>query len=481
MVDENSWIRIAREASKSLPKAHVLTYFQKTAILNYENRILKIGIPREFFRAWHEANSKDPLLLAAKDVFEDCLDISFEVHGELEQSSSFDPRKILSSEEVSATVPTRKPLKKIPRPFEKYKVSQSQVGFAKRFLNPEYTFEHFIVGDGAALAHAAAEAVAREPGRKYNPLFLFGGVGLGKTHLLHAIGNKIAENNADASILLLSTQNFIDEVVTAVRSGKGDKVREKYRNTDVFMLDDIQFLKGKERTQEILFHIFNDLHHSGRQIVFSSDRSPGDLDGLEDRLVSRFSMGMVADIQSPDYETRLAILEERCQEHNLDFSKEILDFVAEEASGSVRELLGVFNQIQANYELQGMKPNKTNVLDILKKHNRNLRDEMDEEEERTSGKAMTIEDIATRAAEFFDVPLEKIISGSRLREYVVPRQMAMFFTHKRLGISLQKIGNYFGGRDHTSVLAAVRKVERNRKLSKEYWRRCNEFRKKLGF
>lgn len=473
------WNDIAKKAAASLPKAHVLTYFQKTAIISYEKNILIIGIPREFFRVWHEQNSKHPILLAMRDIHPECQDVLFEVHGELEQHSEFDPRKILMNSETSES--KRAPLKKIPRPFEKYKISQNQVGFAKRFLNPQYTFEHFIVGDGVALAHAAAEAVAREPGQKYNPLFLFGGVGLGKTHLLHAIGNRIAEYNPDASILLLSAQNFIDEVVTAVRSGKGERVREKYRNTDVFMLDDIQFLKGKERTQEILFHIFNDLHHAGRQIVFSSDRAPSDLDGLEDRLVSRFSMGMVADIQSPDFETRLAILEEKVQEKNLEFSKKILEFVAEQTTGSVRELIGVFNQMQANFELQGIQPNKTNVLEILKKHNRELRDEMDDEEERESGKATNIEEIAMRTSEFFDVPLEKIISGSRMREYVVPRQMAMYFANKRLKLSLQKIGNYFGGRDHTSVLAAVRKVEKSRKLSQEYWRQCNELRKKLGF
>jgi chromosomal replication initiator protein len=475
MVD--TWHKIVSLASKSLSRAHVLTYFQKTSIIGYEKGILVVGIPREFFLAWHERHSQNPILLAAREIWPECKEIIFRVDGNLEQTSTFDPRSVFSGKNTSCP---KKTLKKAPRPFEKYKIPSTQMGFAKRFLNPKSTFETFIPGAGAALAHAAAEAVTREPGGKYNPLFLFGDVGLGKTHLLHAIGNRIAEHNPDASILLLATQNFIDEVVVAVKSGKGERVREKYRQTDVFMLDDIQFLKGKDRTQEILFHTFNDLHSAGKQIVFSSDCSPGDLDGLEERLVSRFSMGMVADIQLPDFETRLAILEKKTEEDSLEMSKDLLEFVAEQTISSVRELLGVFNQIQANFELQGIKPNKTNITSILRKKKKELRDEMDESEIISSGRAINIEEIAVRTALFFDVPHEKLLSSTRMREFVVPRQLAMWLAHKKLHEPLHKIGNYFGGRDHTSVLSAVRRVEKNRKTSSEYWRQSNALRKSLG-
>jgi chromosomal replication initiator protein len=474
----DTWQKIVTEASKSLSKAHVLTYFQKTALIGYEEGTLVVGLPREFFRTWHEQQSAEPLLLAARDIWPECKKVVFRVDGTLEESSVFDPRMVFGDNKSSSSM--NRSLKKSPRPFEKYKVPSTQIGFARRFLNPKLTFEHFIVGDGAALAHAAAEATAREPGGKYNPLFLFGGVGLGKTHLLHAIGNRIADNNPDASILLLPTQNFIDEVVAAVRTGKGDRIRDKYRRTDIFMLDDIQFLKGKERTQEILFHIFNDLHHAGKQIIFSSDCAPSQLDGLEERLVSRFSMGMVADIQVPDFETRLAILEEKAQEDDIEISKDILEYIADQVPESVRELLGVFNQIKANHDLQGIVPNKTNITQILRRRNKDLRDQLDDEEQEETGVVRTIEDVANRTAAFFDIPVERLISSSRLREYVVPRQLAMYFAHKKLRQPLQKIGNFFGGRDHTSVLAGVRKVEKNRKLSQEYWRQCNALRKKMG-
>ncbi|QQS59782.1 chromosomal replication initiator protein DnaA [Candidatus Peregrinibacteria bacterium] len=467
----SEWYKIVEKSAEILPKAHILTYFQKTALLRVEKNTLVVGIPREFFRGWLESNAKDAILSASQQFFPNSENVLFEVDGTLEQQSDFDPRNIFSG-----TFRKSSPVKK----QEPFTISRIQMGLARRFLNPSLTFENFIVGSGSALAHAAAEAVANAPGQKYSPLFLFGGVGLGKTHLMHAIGNRIAEETPDANILLLQTQNFVDEVVNAVRSGKGDQIRDKYRRADVFMLDDVQFIRGKERTQEILFHIFNDLNLHNRQIVLSSDCAPSLLEGLEERLVSRFSMGMVADIQFPDFETRLAILQERCQESDLSFSRDVLEYVAEECSGSVRELLGVFRQMLANFELQGVLPNKTNVGEIFKNMNREKRQEMDIKEEVASGKAMSIEEIAERTALFFDVPLEKLIGSSRLREYVVPRQTAMWFANKKLKEPLQKIGNYFGGRDHTSVLSAVRRTEKNRKLSSDYWRQCNDLRKKLG-
>lgn len=476
MIEE--WKKIAAQAAKSLSKAHVLTYFQKTAILSYQNSVLTVGIPREFFRGWIEQYAKDPILLAARDIWPECREVRFEVEGMLEEQSSFDPRSILSSEDTAA-FSKRKP--KTPDLQTKYSISKDQIGFSRRFLNPDYRFDNFVVGAENALAHAAAIAVTREPGRKYTPLFIYGGVGLGKTHLLHAIGNRIAENNPDASILLMPTQNFIDEVVTAIRSGKGDRVREKFRSNDVFILDDVQFLHGKERTQEILFHILNDLHHAGKQTVFSSDCAPGDLQGLEERLVSRFSMSMVADIQPPDFETRLAILQTKMQEASVIFPAKVLDYAAEQLCGSIRELIGVFNQMLANYELQGVIPNQSNVMEIMKKRNRVLRTELDTIELSESGRALTIEEVAQRTAEFFGVPLEKLKSGSRLREYTTPRQLAMWFANKKLKEPMQKIGNYFGGRDHTSVLSGIRRVEKNKKISTEYWRQVNELRKQLGF
>lgn len=471
-------MQIAKAAARELPKAHVLTYFQKTTILGYEKGILTIGLPREFFRGWHEQHSKMPILVAARGVWPDCRDVVFEVDGNLESASDFDPRDILAKDDLPEAL-RRKP--KAVEQAPRVTIAREQIGFAKRFLNPDYTFETYVVGAGNSLAHAAAAAVSREPGRKYNPLFLFGGVGLGKTHLLHAIGNKIAADNPDASIVVMPTQNFIDEVVTAVRTGKGDRVREKFRANDVFMLDDIQFLKGKERTQEILFHIFNDLHHAGRQIVISSDCPPSELEGLEERLVSRFSMGMVADIQPPDFETRLAILREKMATSHVEFPPKVMDYIAEQINGSIRELLSVYNQMLANYELQGIKPNKTNVTEIIKKRNKLLRDELETEELAVSGRAISIDDIALRTAQYFEVPVEKLKSSSRLREYVVPRQLAMWFANKKLKEPMQKIGNYFGGRDHTSVLAGIRRVEMNKKTSTEFWRQMNELRKLLGY
>jgi len=471
------WHAMVKKAAKKLPKSHVLAFFRKTEILSYEKEIVTIGIPRESFRPWIEDNAGDILLVAAREEFPQVKILHFEIDGSLEETSSFDPRNILEGGKMEE----KKQKKGISVAAAKKVISSRQIGFSRRFLNPNLTFEHFVNGDNTALAEAASLAVSREPGKKYNPLFLFGSFGLGKTHLLHAIGNKIAETFSDASIVLLSAQTFSDEIVKAIRSGKGDELREKYRRNDVFILDDVQFLSGKERTQEILFHTFNDLFHKGKQIVFSSDCPPNALQGIEERLVSRFSMGMVVDIQKPDFETRLAILQEKTEEAGVDFSDEVLEMIAEEVTESVRDLLGVFQQLVAHHELQGMRPNKTNLLRILKQRSRDQRFEQDEIEEKRSGKAQTIEDIAKLVANFYEVPLEKMQGSTRLREYNLPRQVAMFFAHRRMGESLQKVGNFFGGRDHTSVLSAVRRVEKNRKLSKTFWRETNEIRKQLGF
>lgn len=465
------WRQIAKKAAENLPKSHCLVYFQKTEIAGFEKGMLLIGLPREFYRPWMEKSAKDEILLAAREVFSDCQSVDFVVDGSLETSSDFDPREILN--EKSEKKKTSAPKKDVLPP-------PKQIGFARRFLHPEFTFEHFVPGENCALAYAAARAAAENPGRKYSPLFLFGRVGLGKTHLLHAIGHAIAEKFTDANIIFLSAQKFSDEIVAAIRSGKADEVRAKFGRADVFLLDDVPFLAGKERTQEILFHIFNDLHHHGKQIVFSSDSPPSALDRLEERLVSRFSMGMVADIQPPDFETRLAILEEKNEEIGSYFPREALEELAQNMPGSVRELLGVFTQMLANFELQGIRPNRTNILDICVKRNRDLRHEREKYDDQTSGRAITIGEVAERVAEYFEVPLEKLISSSRLKEYTVPRQIAMFFSHRKLREPLQKIGNFFGGRDHTSVLSAVRKVEKGRKLSTEYWREVNEIRKLLG-
>lgn len=468
---ESQWKDIVSALSEEIQKAYILTYFRKTAIVSSEDGVLTIGLPSEFFLPWMEKNAKKAICKAAKLHFPDCQEVEFEVDGNLEETSTFDPNSIFGSE--------KKKVKKASSAGSKgeEKVSR-QIGFSERFLHPDYSFETFINGPNTALAEAAAKTVAREPGRKYNPLFLFGGVGLGKTHLLHAIGHEIAKHFASPTIVLLPAQTFVDEIVSAVRKGKGDKVRDRFRQSDVFMLDDVQFLKGKERTQEILFHLFNDLHSRGKQIVFSSDCPPNALEGLEARLVSRFSMGMIADVQMPDFETRLAILEEKADK---EIDKNLLDLVAEYTKSSVRDLLAVLQQIIAHTELQGTPPNKTTLMQILKKNSREFREHLDELDTQKTGRARTIEEVMERTALFFDIPIEKLTSSTRLREYTLPRQVAMWFAHKRLKEPLQKIGNVFGGRDHTSVLSAVRKVDRLRKTDITFWRNVNTLRKELGW
>ena len=472
---QENWEKIVRIASEKISRGHMVTFFQKSAILDFSKNVLKVGVPREIFKFWHENNSKKILLDAAKKILPTCKKIEFEVDGSLENLAVFQIEKILPKKINNEKKP-KKNLNKIA-------ISKYQAGLGSQFLDPDLTFDNFVVGQNCALAAAAANAITEKPGKKYSPLFIFGGVGLGKTHLLHAIGNKIAEKNSDFLITLLPTQKFVDDVVTAIRNGKSNRIREKFSNSDVFLLDDVQFLRGKERTQEILFHIFNSLQHEKKQIVFSADRSPAELENLTDRLISRFSMGMVVDISPPDLETRIAILQKFSENNKINLDPEVLEFIAENVTDSVRSLQGVFQQILANFELQKILPNKTNVTAILKKIGKDMRHKIDNslEEENNFIKTKNLGDIVEKTAEFFEVAPEKILSSSRLREFVVPRQVAMYFSRKKLNFPLQKIGNFFGGRDQSSVLAAVRRVEKMRKISKNFWRETNELRKTLGF
>lgn len=474
---ESEWKIISKDLLKDISKAHFLTYFKNTSIISVENNVINVGLPREFFLKWHENNSKDLILLSAKNIWSEVRCVSFVVDISLENKSCFDPRKIFPDSNIN-TCNTPK-IRKLPKKSE-VKISYSGEEFVSKMVSSTYTLDNFIVGGNNSLAHAVSKVVAENPGKKYNPLFIYGDVGLGKTHLLQGIANYVKNNNCNSVVLYYQTQNFVDEVVEAVRSGKSDKIRSKFKKADVLLLDDIQFLAGKERTQEILFHIFNDLFDANKQIVISADKCPAMLNGLTERLVSRFSMGMVVDIQMPDKETKLAILQKKMHENEVIFNPKVLDFVAENSNSSIRELLGTFKQMVANYELQGVLPNLTNTIEILKKTNRDIRDSY-AECKNVAKVVSSIDDLSTIVADFYDITVDKMKSSLRTREYTLPRQVAMYFANKKLRMPLKNIGNFFGGRDHTSVLSAVRKIERDKKISTDFWREVNVIKKKLGF
>ena len=319
--------------------------------------------------------------------------------------------------------------------------------YNKSNLNIKYTFDSFVVGENNRFAHAAALAVSEAPGTAYNPLFLYGGVGLGKTHLMHAIGNEILKNNKNANVLYVTSEEFNNNLIYGIKEGKMENFRNKYRNTDVLLIDDIQFLAGRDRNQEEFFHTFNTLHEAGKQIILSSDRPPKDIQPLEDRLRTRFEWGLIADISNPDYETRMAILQKKAQTDNIIIDNEILSNIATKINTNIRELEGALNKLVALSILKNMPfsiaLSEEAIADVV--HSQN--------------KVLSIEYIQDVVAKYFNISVADLKGSRRSSDVVFPRQIAMYLCKSVAQISYPKIGNAFGKRDHSTVMHACEKIE----------------------
>ena len=320
-------------------------------------------------------------------------------------------------------------------------------GAANPTLNPKYTFDSFVVGNNNRFAHAAALAVAEAPATSYNPLFIYGGVGLGKTHLMHAIGNSILRKNASSNILYVTSEKFTNQLINAIKDNTSAQFRDKYRNIDVLLIDDIQFIAGKERIQEEFFHTFNTLHESGKQIILSSDRPPKDIQLLEDRLKSRFEWGLIADISNPDYETRLAILKKKAQLDNIIVDDEILSNIANRIDSNIRELEGTLNKLIATSSL-------TNSPITKEMAERAINDIVAQQE-----KVISSDFIQETVAKYFNISAKDIKGSKRSNEIAFPRQIAMYLCRNVAQMSLPQIGKDFGKRDHTTVMHACNKIE----------------------
>ena len=320
-------------------------------------------------------------------------------------------------------------------------------GYSNSTLNPKYTFDTFVVGNNNRFAHAAALAVAEAPATSYNPLFIYGGVGLGKTHLMHAIGNAILRKNKKANILYVTSEKFTNQLINSIKDNTSAQFRDKYRNIDVLLIDDIQFIAGKERCQEEFFHTFNTLHESGKQIILSSDRPPKDIQLLEDRLKSRFEWGLIADISNPDYETRLAILRKKAQLDNIIIDDEILSNIANRIDSNIRELEGTLNKLIAKSSL-------TNSPITMEMAERAINDIVAQQE-----KVISAEFIQETVAKYFNINAKDLRGSKRSNDIAFPRQIAMYLCRNVTQMSLPQIGKDFGKRDHTTVMHACTKIE----------------------
>lgn len=336
-------------------------------------------------------------------------------------------------------------------------------------LNPKYTFDTFVIGNSNRFAHAAALAVAEAPARAYNPLFIYGGVGLGKTHLMHAIGHYVLQQNSSLKVLYVSSEKFTNELINAIKDDKNEEFRSKYRNIDILLIDDIQFIAGKERTQEEFFHTFNALYEANKQIILSSDKSPKEIITLEDRLRSRFEWGLIADMQAPDIETRIAILRKKAQLENLDVPNDIMVFIAEKIASNIRELEGALNRVIAYSSLTENEITVDLATEALK-------DILSTNKVR----AINCNTITEAVARYFDIRPDDFKSKKRSRDIAYPRQIAMFLCRELTDMSLPKIGQAFGGRDHTTVIHACEKIVEEFKSNSETKRAINELKKNLA-
>ena len=336
-------------------------------------------------------------------------------------------------------------------------------------LNPKYTFDSFVIGNSNRFAHAACLAVAESPAKAYNPLFIYGGVGLGKTHLMHAIGKYIQTVNSNSKVVYVSSEKFTNELINSIKDDKNVEFRNKYRNVDVLLIDDIQFIAGKESTQEEFFHTFNALHDANKQIILSSDRPPKEIPTLEDRLRSRFEWGLIADIQPPDFETRIAILKKKADVENLNIPNEVMVYIATHIKSNIRELEGALIRIVAYSSLT----NKDISVDLASEA---LKDIISNR----NSKQVTIELIQDIVSSYYNLKVEDFKSSRRTRNVAFPRQIAMYLSRKLTDTSLPKIGEEFGGRDHTTVIHAYEKISQNLKKDESLQTAVAELTKRIN-
>lgn len=450
-VDLTLWLSVLQKIEPQLQRSQFITWFKDTTILGREKNTVVVGLPLPMFLNWHLEHYRGITLNALKEMDESIEQIVYQVDIGLKD----DPQRTLK---LLENFPEKKKSRKLPNRAE-VKLAE---GLTSKLLNPRYTLENFVVGPNNRLAHAACMSVAMQPGGKYNPLFLYGGVGLGKTHLLQAVGNAILKTMSQATIIYTTTEEFTNQVIEAIQHQKMEQFRRRYREVDVFIIDDVQFLANKERTQEELFHTFNTLIEEHKQVIISSDRPPKELNILQDRLVSRFERGMIADVGTPDYETRLAILSEKVKEYELFIDAKVMEYIAEHADKNVRQLEGILMQAVAQYELEHRMPTVGSISEIMRKL---INDPTTPKEDdvgflHQASRAVSFQDVLEGVSKFYSVSVPDMIGQSRVREILIPRQIVMFLAKRYLRMSYVRLGESFSHRDHTTVMHAVDKIEK---------------------
>lgn len=445
MTNNEIWQAVLAEFELKISKANFTTWFASTGIADFNDGHVTVCVPNTFTKSWMEKKYHSDIIKSLERITEKPVKkIEYKVES----------IKNINEHECAPSAPGTSVLNN-----QIYNTKPSQI-VSQFGLSPKYTFSSFIVGKGNELAHAAAQAVAERPGEAYNPLYIYGGVGLGKTHLLQAVGHAILKNRPHLKILYVSSEKFTNEFISAVKEGHAKEFKNRYRGVDLLLVDDIQFIGGKEGTQEEFFHTFNELHQQGKQVVLTSDRPPKAIPSLEDRLRSRFEWGMIADVSAPDLETRVAILQTKCQEKKFNLDPNLTQMIAQSIQSNIRELEGALNKIIVYHELKNTKPTKDSVKSVLATF-----------ETKSIKRTRTPREVIAEVSSFFDVLIEDLLGKSREKKLSYPRQIIMYLLREELKMSYPAIGDELGGRDHTTAMHAHTKVgtekENDMKLKQE--------------
>jgi chromosomal replication initiator protein len=463
--------KIVHAIAANVRKQDFLTYFKKLSFLSENEGNVVLGVVSKFAKDNLEHKFGNEVSAAVKSVLPEIVSIRFVVDGEIDNPSN--PAVIDCVREYKEFATAKKKGDDAVTAKEEEELG----GINVRMINEKYRLENFIVGPSNQLAYAASDAVSRKPGSAYNPLYIYGDVGLGKTHLLQGIGNAIKTRFKDKRVIYTTADRFLSDYVSSIKKRTVDKMREKYRNIDVLVIDDVQFLAKKESTQTELYNIFNLMHESGRQIVLSGDRPPKELTEIEPRLKSRFEWGIIVDVGAPDFETRLAILQEKARSREFILPQEVAEFIAYNASSNVREIEGILNQIVAEYELHGKPPTIENVSarfmklsitqDTLGSHMK-------------TRIARSYDELLDAVSGHFGIEKKMLVGGDRRKEHMVPRQVAMYLLKNKMHFTYERIGNIFSGRNHSAVLYSCRKLESIMKKDQNLHYEVNVIRDKLG-
>ncbi len=439
MANHEIWQAVLAELELTISKANFVTWFKNTTIVSFQDAQTIICVPNAFTKAWLEKKYHQLIIRSLERITgKPVRRLEYKIEN----------IKNVLSQELSASLAAALPFSAPCPPDDLSAAPKTAIAPSGGFiLNPKYTFDSFVVGKGSELAYAAAQAVVSRPGEAYNPLFIYGGVGLGKTHLIQAVGNELRKRNPSINIMYVSAEKFSNDFIYSIKEKTAKDFQTRYRSIDLLLIDDIQFIAGKEGTQESFFHTFNELHQQNRQVILTSDRPPKAIPALEDRLKSRFEWGMIADVSAPDFETRVAILERKCLDKSFPLPIKLLQTIAISIQNNIRELEGALNKIIVFHQLKNTTPSEESIKSLLDNFGLS-----------SARQSITPKHLLEVATQFYNLSLDEILSKNREKKVSLPRQVIMYLMREELKMSYPAIGDELGGRDHTTAMHAHEKI-----------------------